>query len=786
VKNNKDHQSVETSQFATISDVVREAVVVRTLDGIVSGWNPAAERMLGYTSQEIIGKPVSILVPTELLQQEIQILERARQGERTEDFETRRVQKNGRVIEVSVSFAPLRDEVGRVSALLTVITDASERKRLEIAERDQLFLGSIVSSADDAIVSKDLNGVVTSWNKAAERLFGYTAEEMIGKPIDVLIPRNHPDEEAQILKRIRRGEPIEHYETDRMRKDGTIINISVTISPIRDRIGRIIGASKIARDITERKRLQKAEEAESFLTAVVESAEDAIIGKTLDGIVISWNPAAEKLYGYTAAEIVGKPVTILIPPDHPNEEAQILDRIRRGDRIRHYETKRMRKDGEIIDVAQTLSPVKDSLGRIIGVSNITRGIAQQKRSEEREREALKQAQDAKRQAEEASRAKDEFLATVSHELRTPMTAILGWSRMLLAGQLTAERQQKAIETIDRNARSQAQLIEDLLDISRIVSGRLRIDFKSVDLANVIAAAVEAVRPAAEAKNIRIQTILSSGTGPILGDAERLQQVIWNLLSNAIKFTPRDGLVQIELHRVESQIEMCVTDNGVGIKPEFLPHLFERFTQADSSITRSRGGLGMGLAIVKSLVELHGGVVSASSAGQGRGATFTVKLPVTAVRKESEYLTPMSKTSVPSPLQDRDELVGIKILIVDDEPDTCELLRYLLNAAGAIVQTATGAEEALRFFDIWHPDILISDIGMPNMDGYELIRIIRQQKHSRIPAVALTAMTRIDDRVKALTAGYQMHVSKPVEPVELISIVASLAGLVNRKPAENAN
>src|SRR5262249_11530957 len=321
------------------------------------------------------------------------------------------------------------------------------------------------------------------------------------------------DEEPQILKRIRRGERIDHYETERMRKDGKIINISVTISPIRDRIGRVIGASKIARDITDRKRLQKAEEAESFLSAVVESGEDAIIGKTLDGIVISWNPAAEKLYGYTAAEIIGKPVTVLIPPDHPNEGPQILDRIRRGDRIQHYETKRMRKDGEIIDVAQTLSPVRDSLGRIIGVSNITRSIAQQKRSEERERDALKQA-------EEASRAKDEFLATVSHELRTPMTAILGWSRMLLAGQLTAERQQKAIETIDRNARSQAQLIEDLLDISRIVSGRLRIDFKPVDLTSVMSGAVEAVRPAAEAKRIRIEPMLSSGAGPILGDAER--------------------------------------------------------------------------------------------------------------------------------------------------------------------------------------------------------------------------------------------------------------------------
>jgi PAS domain S-box-containing protein len=786
MENDRDCRSVEITQLAAITRAVKEAVIMRTLDGIVTAWNPAAERIFGYRSDEMIGKPFSVLVPPQLRRQEADVVERARRGDGTEDFETCRIHKDGRIVEVSVTFSPIRDDIGRIVAVLSVASDITERKRLELAERDQLFLGSIISSADDAIISKDLNGIVTSWNNGAERLFGYSADEMIGQPIALLIPPDHPDEELQILRRIRRGERIEHYETVRLRKDGKLIDISVTISPIRDRIGRIIGASKIARDITERRRLQKAEAAESFLSAIVESAEDAIFGKTLDGIVVSWNPAAEGLYGYTAAEIIGKPVTLLIPPDHPDEELQILQRIKRGERIEHFETKRIRKDGKIIEVAQTLSPVRDSLGRVIGVSNITRDIGQQKRSEHRERDALRQAQEARRQAEDASRAKDEFLATVSHELRTPMTAILGWSRMLIGGQLPPERQQKAIETIDRNARSQAQLIEDLLDISRIVSGRLRIEFKPVDVANVIAAAVEAVQPAAEAKNIRIQTILNSAAGPILGDAERLQQVIWNLLSNAIKFTPKGGHVQIELHRIESQIELRVTDNGTGINPDFLPHLFERFSQADSSITRSRGGLGMGLAIVKSLTELHGGVVSATSLGEGKGATFTVKLPISAVRRESKYQNAVSKTSIPSPLRDRDELVGIKILIVDDETDTCELLRFLLNGTGAIVETAASAEEGLQLFDTWHPDILISDIGMPNIDGYEFIRIIRQERHSRVPAVALTAMTRIDDRVKALTAGYQMHVSKPVEPVELISIVASLVGLVSRRPTENSN
>jgi PAS domain S-box-containing protein len=767
-----------------IRDYANEAIITRNLDGIVTSWNRAAERMFGYQAEEMIGTPFSVVVPEEDRKRESEILDRVRQGERTEDFETRRLRKDGRIMEVSVTSSPIRDDIGRVVAVLSIANDVTYRKQLEAAERDRLFLSSIVSSADDAIVSKDLNGIVTSWNKAAERLFGYKADEIIGHPIEILMPPGHADEENQILDRLRRGGRIEHYETQRRRKDGSIVEVSVTISPIRDRIGRIVGASKIARDITERKRWQEAEVAESFLGAIVESAEDAIISKNLDGIVMSWNSAAEKLFGYLAAEIIGKPITILIPADHPDEEVQILKRIRRGERIEHHETQRRRKDGSIVEVAQTISPIRDSLGRVVGVSNITRDVTEQKRSERREREALRQAQEARRQAEDASIAKDEFLATISHELRTPMTAILGWSRMMMSGELTPDRQQRGIEIIDRNARAQAQLIEDLLDISRIVSGRLRIEFKPVDMAAVIAAAVESIRPTAEAKKIRIQTVLSSAGGPILGDADRLQQVIWNLLSNAVRFTGRDGFIQIELQRIESQVEISVTDNGIGIKPEFFPHLFERFTQADSSTTRSRGGLGMGLAIVKSLVELHGGVVSAYSEGEGKGSTFTVKLPISAIRLERKQEPQAQKSRSSVHIKDRHELVGLKILVVDDEADTVELLRFLFNDAGAIIQTAQSVEEALQIFDSWQPDILVSDIGMPKIDGYELIRIIREERHSRIPAVALTAMARIDDRLKALTAGYQMHVSKPVEPVELISIVASLVGLVTRRPFED--
>jgi CheY-like chemotaxis protein/two-component sensor histidine kinase len=361
-----------------------------------------------------------------------------------------------------------------------------------------------------------------------------------------------------------------------------------------------------------------------------------------------------------------------------------------------------------------------------------------------------------------------------------MTAIVGWSRLLLSGQLRPDLQQRALETIDRNARSQAQLIEDLLDVSRIVTGKLRVDLKPVDLGGVVLAAVEAIRPSAEAKRIRMQTLFETGLAPILGDAERLQQVVWNLLSNAVRFTNPMGTVQVELGRVDSRVELRVRDDGVGIKQEFLPHIFDRFTQADSSITRSQGGLGMGLAIVKSLVELHGGAVSAYSAGENQGALFTIKLPVSVVW-HGRSMPPGSKNPVETAAFDCPELVGVKILVVDDEKDTCDMLRFIFNSVGAVVETASSVEGALAVFDRWKPDIVVSDIGLPHVDGYELIRILRTQRRSAVPAVALTAMARIEDRIKALNSGYQMHVAKPIEPKELVSIVAGLAGLVDRNP-----
>jgi PAS domain S-box-containing protein len=392
----------------------------------------------------------------------------------------------------------------------------------------------------------------------------------------------------------------------------------------------------------------------------------------------------------------------------------------------------------------------------------------------------REAQDARRSAEEASRLKDEFLATVSHELRTPLTAMLGWAHLLRVGNLDEQSAKNALETIGRNARSQSQLIDDLLDVSRIITGKLRLDVRQIDPSSFIEAAIEALHPAAEAKGVRLQKVMDTGVSSIAGDPARLQQVVWNLLSNAIKFTPRGGRVQVRFERIDSHVEIAVSDTGQGISKKFLPHVFDRFRQADQSTTREYGGLGLGLAIVRHLVELHGGTVRAESHGEGKGATFTVMLPLLTVYHLDagvERVHPKALDTTLSP-ECPERLDGLKVLVVDDEADTRELLNVVLGRCGAEVTTAGSVVEALDLLERLRPDVLVSDIGMAGEDGYDLIRKVRAlpaEQGGRVPALALTAYARTEDRLRVLRSGYQMHIPKPVELTELVAIVANLAG-----------
>lgn len=409
---------------------------------------------------------------------------------------------------------------------------------------------------------------------------------------------------------------------------------------------------------------------------------------------------------------------------------------------------------------------------------------ERKRGENERKLLLENEQRARQEAETTNRIKDEFLATVSHELRTPLTAILGWSSMLRSGRLGEENKVQALDTIDRNARVQVQLIDDLLDVSRIITGKLRLKIAPVELSRVIEAAVDAVRPSVDARDIQLQVFLDPEVAPVAGDADRLQQVMWNLLSNAVKFTPKHGQVQVRLEQINSSIEITVSDSGKGLDADFVPHIFDRFRQADQTSTRAHGGLGLGLSIVQQIVQLHGGTIRAESAGAGQGTSFVVQLPhITATNTEySKRRHPTSTDSAPAPEGAFDystQLAQVRVLVVDDEGDTRNLLRAMLERCGSEVATASSVTEALELFEQWHPHILVSDIGMPGEDGYALIRKVREREaqlgDEAMPAIALTAYVNVEDRERTLRAGFQMHVPKPIEPLELITIIAGLAG-----------
>jgi PAS domain S-box-containing protein len=623
-------------------------------------------------------------------------------------------------------------------------------------------------SFDDAIVSTDSNGIITVWNEAAVRLFGYTMSDAVGRSIRLLIPSARQAEEDDIARRVRHGEMIDRFETLSRRKDGTLIPIAMTVSAIRGAGGDIVGTTRVAHDLSGRRRLEPGA---LRLAAIVESSDDAIVGKDLDGIVFSWNRAAERIFGYTAKEMIGRPIRTIIPADRQSEEDEVLARIRRGERVDHFDTLRCHKNGALVPISLTVSPILDADGIVVGASKIARDVSERKQAEAERARLLLIAQDA-------SRLKDEFLATLSHELRTPLNAILGYTRMIRSGLVTEDKMQRALDTIERNATSLTEIIEDVLDVSRIISGKLRLNVRSVDLPSLIREGLDTVRPAAELRGIRIESILDSGDAPVFGDPERLQQVLWNLISNAVKFTERGGRVQVRLERVNSHVELVVSDTGIGIAPEFLPHVFERFRQADAGMTREHGGLGLGLAITRHLVEMHGGTIEVSSGGRGMGSTFTIKLPLMILHMASGPDTRVHPRAHRSGIEvSMSALAGVSVLVVDDDADALMMVREILEAAGAQVTTADSAIEALKLIDIIQPDVLLADVGMPKMSGFELITQIRQSPNAavrEVPAAALTAYARSEDRANALRRGFQLHLAKPIDPAELMAAIASLA------------
>jgi PAS domain S-box-containing protein len=515
----------------------------------------------------------------------------------------------------------------------------------------------------------------------------------------------------------------------------------------------------------------------SHLRAVLDAALDAVISIDATGQVTFWNPRAEQIFGWSREEAVGKSLAeLIVPPSlRTAHTAGLLHYLRTGEGRflnRRVEVTAVRRDGSVVLVELALVAVQE--GNYHTFSAFLRDITERKRAEAERDRLFIAAEKARTEAETASRAKDEFLATLSHELRTPLTSIVGWVYLLRSGSLDPAGVARGLETIDRNAMLQAQLVSDILDMSRIMGARFRLNVRPLELAPVVAAAIDSLVPAANAKGIRLQPILDPSAGMVSGDADRLQQVVWNLLSNAIKFTPQAGRVQVRLARADGHAEITVEDTGPGIRPEVLPHVFELFRQGDSSNTRAHGGLGLGLAVVRHLVELHGGTVQAASAGEAVGAIFTVRLPLAREEAAGE---PAATAPAFSPAAGP-RLDGLRVLIADRGADVREVVSRILSEAGADVLTASSAREALEMAARDRPDVLVAEVEMGDESGYSLltkIRCLPPEAGRRIPAAALSARGRTEDRVQSLLAGFQIHLSKPVHPAELLAVVASLAG-----------
>jgi PAS domain S-box-containing protein len=656
------------------------------------------------------------------------------------------------------------------------------------------YLAAIVESSVDAIIAKDLDGVIRAWNRAAEQIFGYSAAEAIGRSISFIIPPERQEEETDILGRLRRGERVDAFETVRLARGGRPVPVSLSVSPVRDASGRIIGASKIARDITEQKRAaEELAEQREWLQTTLESIGDGLLATNVQGEVRYLNPVAEHLTGWRREDAEGRACGEVFrivneqtrqPGKNPVQRA-LAEGVVVG--LANH-TVLIAADGTERPIDDSAAPIRYSDGRVAGAVLVFRDVSERRQAEDERRAAaadrerlLESERAARADAERANRGKDEFVAMVSHELRTPLNAIVGWTELLANDATDAETRRRAIDALRRNTRLQAQLVSDLLDVSRMLSGKLRLETQSVDLSALLDDAIQIAESAATAKGVQIRRTPTERGGFVVGDPGRLQQVISNLLSNAIKFTPAGGMVEMSLRVEDGQAAITVSDTGVGIKPAFLASVFDRFRQAETSTTRRFGGLGLGLAIVKQLVEIHGGSVQAESAGEGMGATFTVSLPASLEPgplqrpAETDALNDASPIAAPS-------LQALSILVVEDDDDTRDLLQRILEAQGAHVVTARDGPEALVLMAQHAPELLVSDLGLPGMDGYELLARIRADKArgAMLPAIAVTAFARPEDRQRVLLAGYQAHIAKPVQPNDLLATVASFADLIRAR------
>ncbi|MCM3904048.1 MAG: PAS domain S-box protein [Pyrinomonadaceae bacterium] len=795
-----------------------EPIAIISPEGRYLEQNAAHRDLLGYSDQELLGQTPAIHMGREVFENIVNELaqEGVFRGEVTSHTKT------GEVKHIELSAFTTRDGAGDPICYVGIKRNVTERKQAEEAlRRSEAELTDFFENAAIGLHWVSADGTVLRVNQAELDLLGYSREEYVGRNIaDFHVD---PDAMEDILSRLQAGELLSDYDARLRCKDGSIKHVRINSSVFREQ-GRFVHTRSFTRDITEGRVTGRRLALQYAVTRILSDSTDfiestrRILQVTCTGLewdagglwtiddnaqvlrcvdFYATSPTAVSEFEKCSRGISfkkgeglpgriwqkGAPARIDYIPEDPNFPRAAVARqegfnsafgfpILLGDEVLgvlDFFSKEIREpDDELVQLAA-------SIGGQIGQ------FTKRKRAEDERAELLERERDARADAEKANRLKDEFLATLSHELRTPLNAVIGWSRMLRSGRLDKESAAHAVEVIERNAWSQKQIIEDILDVSRVITGKLHLNLGPVDLVAVVDAALDAVRPALEAKAIKIETIIDAGLRIVQGDADRLQQVVWNLLSNAAKFTPSGGRVGVRLSHNNAHVQIQVSDSGPGIDPAFLPHVFERFRQADGTTTRTYGGLGLGLAIVRHLVELHGGIITAQNRADGPGAIFTVRLRLPTGELRPEALSG-ALVDVKDSESETPSLDNLRILVVDDERDTLDLVTMDLTQHGASVTGVTGAAEALSALQHSHFDLLISDIAMPETDGYELIRQVRKREsgqEKRLPAVALTAYARVQDRMRAIMAGYNTNVVKPVEANELVTVVASLVGRLGK-------
>ena len=758
---------------------IGDAVITTDVDAKVTYLNPVAELLTGWSSTQAQGQPLERVfrIVNEDTQQPVENpIGKVLQSGRVIGLanHTALIDKNGHLTPIEDSAAPIRAPQGKIVGAVMVFHDVSDRRRAEEALRaSQLRLRATFDQAAVGIVVADLNSQFVEANQRFCEILGYSGDDLQRLTLSQI---SHPDDfpEAQTHTHAVLSGQSAHavFETRYIHKNGSTIWGRTTLTLLSDLSGEAQRFIGIVEDITDRKRTEQAlndaraqaHKIQSHLAAIVESSDDAIISKTLDGIISTWNQGAERLFGYAAEEVIGKPITLLIPPTHIDEEPVILQKLRRGERIDHYETVRKRKDGALINVSLTVSPIRDESGSIIGASKISRDITQRKLADDLLRQEIAIRERAEAALRDADRRKDEFLATLAHELRNPLAPIRQAALIYKAPAATDAQKRWSSDVITRQVQHMSLLLEDLLDISRITRGTLELRTQVVDLAEIVQAAVETARPLIDAKRHDFRTELPSEPVHFVADPLRLAQVLSNLLTNAAKYTDPGGMLRMRASCSGEVVTISVVDNGIGLPADAISSVFEMFSQVASSRDHSEGGLGIGLSLTKGLMELHGGEIEARSAGVGHGSEFIVRLPIRNTNVSHQKPAIVS-TSAPA--------VSRRVLIADDNRDAGDSLAELLRMDGHDVAVVHNGQEALAAFSAFQPEVALLDIGMPELNGYEVARRVRQGSLGRaVTLIAVTGWGQDRDKAQSLAAGFNHHLTKPIEADRLLEMLRS--------------